>query len=239
MQGVAQVIDENLPGCGIVVTNGTLGCRVPYFLKKAHVIGHTTIGFAGCDAWRKSWRENTGTDHSHKEFNIEGVQRKSPTTHRGSGYQGDEANPLSPWGGPDEFIEIVSKYRSQLKPRLTVNQHEGDPQTLRKYVDRTGLPEGEYLDFLEDPEPKYLKDLGVLVFVGMKDKKHWIYGDSVDDKREVYMAQKFAEHSKNVNVIPVPSHGHYAMVERYNEKFAHLWLWSHKDGYFQSRRVSD
>ena len=231
MQGVAKLLDEHLGGRGIVVTNGTLGCRVPVFLEKCKVVGHTTIGFAGCDAWRASWRERTGSDLSFKEFPIDDIQRKSPDTHRNSGYHSDDM--LAPWGSPDAYVAAVSPYRSQLKPSLTVNQHEGDVDVIMKYVERTGLPRGEYFDYLDEPDPKTLKDLGVLVFVGMNDKKHWIFGDDIEDKREVYMARQFAKHSKKVNVIPVPHYGHIAMNEGHNEKFVYHWLWSHKDGYFK------
>ncbi len=232
MQGVATLVERHLAGRGLVVTNGTMGCGLPPFLKKTRIVGSTSIGFAGCDAWRLKWRNKTKADKSHKEFPIDEMQRKSPDTHRNSGYQSDEK--LTPWGGPDEFIKTVSRYRSQLKTSLTVNQHEANIDVLMKYVERTGLPKQEYLSYLDEPKPEYLKDLGVLVFVGMHDKKHWIYGDDVEDKREVFMARQHQKHSDKVHVIPVPDYGHIAMAELHNEKFVYHWLWAHKEGYFKA-----
>lgn len=231
MQGVAALVEQHLKGRGLVVTNGTMGCGLPPMLKTARIVGSTTIGFAGCDFWRLKWRDKTGADKSHKKFPIDEMQRKSPETHRNSGYQSDAM--LTPWGGPDEFIKTVSRYRSQMKTSLTVNQHEANTDVLMEYVKRTGLPKQEYFSYLDEPKPEYLKDLGVLVFVGMHDKKHWIYGDDVEDKREVFMARQHQKHSDRVHVIPVPHYGHIAMSELHNEKFAYHWLWAHKDGYFK------
>ena len=231
MQGCVELIEKHLPGRGLIVTNGTQGFGIAPMLKTGKVVGHTTIGFAGCDYWRLQGRDKKGADKSHKKFPIDEMQRKSPETHRNSGYQSDAM--LTPWGGPDEFIKTVSQYRSQLKTSLTVNQHEANTDVLMEYVKRTGLPKQEYFSYLDEPTPAQLKDLGVLVFVGMHDKKHWIYGDNVEDKREVFMARQFEKHSDKVHVVPVPHYGHIAMCELHNEKFVYHWGWAHKEGYFK------
>ena len=231
VQGTALLMDEHLAGRGVIATNGPLHARLPTFLTSARMIGMASIGFAGTDGWRRKWGEKVGGDPFIWHWPVDKVQRKSPESHLKSGYESDEM--LTPWGGAKEFIEIVSRYRSQLKSSLTVNQHDAAVEELEQYVKMTGLPRGEYFDFLEDPEPATMKDQGILVFVGQHDKKRWIWGDDIEDKWEVFMARQYQRFTDRVHTIPVPHHGHYGMTEKYNEKFVYHWLWSHKDGYFR------
>ena len=74
MQGVAALVEEHVPSRGLIVTNGTMGARLPLFLKKTRLIGATTIGFAGCDAWRMKWRDKTGADKEKIRGAIEGTK---------------------------------------------------------------------------------------------------------------------------------------------------------------------
>lgn len=232
VQGSALLIDTHLSGRGVIATNGPLHVRLPTFLKKARMIGMTSIGFAGTDGWRLKWGRKVGGDPFIWHWPIDKVQRKSPESHKKSGYESDQM--LTPWGGGEAFIEIVSRYRSQLKSSLTVNQHDAAVEELEQYVRLTGLPRGEYFDFLDDPAPATIQGQGILVFVGMHDKKRWIWGEDVEDKWEVFMARQYERFGARTHMIPVPHHGHYAMTEKYNEKFVHHWLWSHKDGYFRT-----
>jgi hypothetical protein len=232
MQGVGLLVDKHLAGRGIVCTNGQVHGRLPAFIAKTRIVGMASIGFGGQDGWRLKWAEKLGKDPFIWHWPVDGAQQKKSTdTFKKSGYESDKM--LTPWGGADEFIREVSRYRSQLKSTLTVNQHDAAVEELEQYVKMTGLPRGEYFDFLNDPAPGSMKGQGILMFVGMHDKKRWIWGDDVEEKWEVFMARQYQRFADRVHMIPVPHHGHFAMTELHNEKFVYHWLWSHKDGYFE------
>jgi hypothetical protein len=53
---------------------------------------------------------------------------------------------VTPWGGADDYIRLVSPLRSQMKTSLCDNQHNAAVEILEEYPKRTGLPREEYFD---------------------------------------------------------------------------------------------
>ena len=83
-----------------------------------------------------------------------------PDSFRKSGYV-DPAD-LTPWGGAEDYIRLVSPLRSQMKTSLCDNQHNAAVGILEEYPKRTGLPREEYFDHLQEPDPNWLKTIKVL-----------------------------------------------------------------------------
>lgn len=106
---------------------------------------------------------------------------------------------------------------------------------LEKYVEMTGLPREEYFDYLDEPDHDVLKSLGILMIVGERDKHHWIEGDKLEDKRDVYMANRYSQFTDRAHLVVVPKMGHAGYAELYNEKIPYVWMWGHKAGYFKSK----
>ena len=121
-----------------------------------------------------------------------------------------------------------------MKTGLCDNQHMVVPEMLEQYPAKTGLPRNEYFDHLVDPDANWLKSISVLLMVGSDDKGHWVAGNKIEDKREIFMGRKYETAGARVHVVFVPKYGHYGMMELHNEKIAYTWLWAFKNGYFPS-----
>ena len=119
-----------------------------------------------------------------------------------------------------------------MKTSLCDNQHNGAVGILDRYVEATGLPRDEYYDHLQDPDPEWLGNVGVLLVVGENDRGHWIRGERLEDKREMFMAAKYAAANARCHVVLIPRYGHVGYAELHNEKIAHLWLWAVREGFF-------
>src|SRR5262249_33222502 len=129
---------------------------------------------------------------------------------------------------------LVSPLRSQMKTSLCDNQHNAAVGILEEYPKRTGLPREEYFDHLQAPDPNWLKTIKVLLTVGENDKGHWVKGDRLQDKREMFIGAKYAAITRGAHVVLIPRYGHVGYAELYNEKIAYLWLLALKEGYFAS-----
>jgi hypothetical protein len=162
---------------------------------------------------------------------VDQVSRRSPNSFKESGYIDPED--LTPWGGADDYIRLVSPLRSQMKTSLCDNQHNAAVGILAEYAERTGLPREEYFDHLQEPDPDWLKTIRVLLTVGENDKGHWVKGDKLEDKREMFMAAKYAAATRGAHVVLLPRYGHVGYAELYNEKIVYLWLWAYKSNYFE------
>jgi hypothetical protein len=233
LQGAGLLSDEYLAGREIIgfghSTGGPMAAHLTRFSKKAQVIGLAGFGSGGPDGWRLEWRNRTGAE-KYAEKPVDQVSRRSPDSFKESGYVDPED--LTPWGGADEYIRLVSPLRSQMKTSLCDNQHNAALGILEEYPKRTGLPREEYFDHLQDPDANWLKSIKVLLTVGENDKGHWIRGDRLEDKREMFMGAKYAATTRGAHVVLIPRYGHVGYAELYNEKIAYLWLWAHKAGYF-------
>jgi pimeloyl-ACP methyl ester carboxylesterase len=233
LQGAGLLTDQNFAGREIIVfghsTGGPMAAHLTRFTKKTKVIGIVGFGSGGPDGWRKEWRDKTGSEKYH-EVPLEQVSRRSPDSFKNSGYVDPED--LTPWGGAEDYIRLVSPLRSQMKTSLCDNQHNGAVGTLEEYPKRTGLPREEYFDHLQDPDPNWLKTIRVLLVAGENDKGHWVRGDRVEDKREMFMGAKYAATTRGAHVVLIPRYGHVGYAELHNEKIAYLWLWAYKSGYF-------
>ena len=106
------------------------------------------------------------------------------------------------------------------------NQHNVFPERLEEYVRVTGLPRDEYFDHLQDPPSEWLAKLKVLLMVGENDHGHWIGGKSLGDKREMFMAGKYAAGGADVHVGLVPKYTHMGHWALHNEKITYAWLWA-------------
>jgi pimeloyl-ACP methyl ester carboxylesterase len=233
LQGAGSLADEHLAGREIIgfghSTGGPMAAHLTRFSKKTKVIGLVGFGSGGPDGWRLEWRNKTGAE-KYAEKPVDHVSRRSPDSFKESGYVDPED--LTPWGGADEYIRLVSPLRSQMKTSLCDNQHNAAMGILEEYPKRTGLPREEYFDHLQEPDGNWLKSIKVLLTVGENDKGHWVRGDRLEDKREMFMGAKYAAATRGAHVVLIPRYGHVGYAELYNEKIAYLWLWAHKAGYF-------
>jgi pimeloyl-ACP methyl ester carboxylesterase len=233
LQGAGLLTDTHLAGRQIIAfghsTGGPMAAHLTRFSKKTTVIGLVGFGSGGPDGWRLEWRNQTGAE-KYAEKPVDHVSRRSPDTFKESGYVDPED--LTPWGGADDYIRLVSPLRSQMKTSLCDNQHNAALGILEEYSKRTGLPREEYFDHLQEPDRAWLRSIKVLLTVGENDKGHWVRGNRLEDKREMFMGAKYAAATRGVHVVLIPRYGHVGYAELYNEKIAYLWLWAYKAGYF-------
>jgi hypothetical protein len=235
LQGAGLLTDNYLAGREIIgfghSTGGPMAAHLTRFSKKTKVIGLVGFGSGGPDGWRKEWRDKTGAE-KYVEKPIDHVSKRSPDSFKASGYVDPED--LTPWGGADDYIRLVSPLRSQMKTSLCDNQHNAAVGILEEYPKRTGLPREEYFDHLQDPHPNWLKTIRVLLVAGENDKGHWVNsGAPLENKREMFMGAKYAATTRGAHVVLIPRYGHVGYAELYNEKIAYLWLWAFKSGYFE------
>ena len=234
LQGAGQLTDEHLGGCEVLAfghsTGGPMAAHLCRFSKKTRIIGLVGFGSGGPDGWRKEWREKTGSE-SYREVPVEKVSRRSPDSFREARYE--DPPDLTPWGTAEDYIRLVSNIRSQMKTSLCDNQHNGAVGILEEYVKRTGLPREEYFDHLNDPEPRWLKTISALLVVGESDHGHWVKGERIEDKREMFMGAKYAAAARGAHVVLIPRFGHVGYSELHNEKIAYLWLWAVESGYLK------
>ena len=233
LQGAGLLADTHLPDREVLAfghsTGGPMAAHLHRFVRRARVTGLLGFGSGGPDGWRKEWREHTGAEE-YSEIPVEQISRRSPESFRAARYEDPED--LTPWGGPEEYMAWANPRRSQMKTSLCDNQHNGAVGILDRYVELTGLPREEYYDHLQDPDPEWLRNIGVLLVVGENDRGHWIRGDRLEDKREMFMGAKYAATARGAHVVFIPRYGHVGYAELYNEKIAHLWLWAVKEGFF-------
>ena len=233
LQGAGLLTDQHFAGREIIgfghSTGGPMAAHLTRFSKKTKVIGLVGFGSGGPDGWRLEWRNQTGAE-KYTEKPIDHVSRRSPDSFKESGYVDPED--LTPWGGADDYIRLISPLRSQMKTSLCDNQHNAAVGILDEYVKRTGLPREEYFDHLQEPDPAWLKTIRVLLTVGENDKGHWVKGERLEDKREMFMGAKYAASTRGAPVVLIPRYGHVGYSELHNEKIAYLWLWALKAGYF-------
>ena len=233
LQGAGLLADQNLASRAIIAfghsTGGPMAAHLTRFSEKTKVIGIVGFGSGGPDGWRKEWRDNTGAE-KYVEKPVDHVARRSPDSFKESGYIDPED--LTPWGGADDYIRLVSPLRSQMKTSLCDNQHNAALGILDEYIKRTGLPREEYFDHLQEPDPDWLKTIRVLLTVGENDKGHWVQGEKLEHKREMFMGAKYAAATRGAHVVLIPRYGHVGYAELYNEKIAYLWLWAHKANFF-------
>ena len=236
LQGAGLLTDNHLAGREIIgfghSTGGPMAAHLTRFSQKTKVIGLVGFGSGGPDGWRKEWRDKTGAE-KYTEKPVDHISKRSPDSFKASGYVDPED--LTPWGGADDYIRIVSPLRSQMKTSLCDNQHNAAVGILEEYPKRTGLPREEYFDHLQDPDPNWLKTIRVLLVAGENDKGHWVNsGAPLENKREMFMGAKYAASTRGAHVLLIPRYGHVGYAERYNEKIAYLWLWAFKAGYFDN-----
>lgn len=234
LQGAGLLTDQHLAGREILAfghsTGGPMAAHLTRFSTLTKVIGLIGFGTGGPDGWRKEWRDKTGSE-KYVEKPVDHVSRRSPDSFKNSGYV--DPPDLTPWGGADEYIRLISPLRSQMKTSLCDNQHNAAVGILEEYPRRTGLPRQEYFDHLQEPDPHWLSTIRVLLTVGENDKGHWVKGERLEDKREMYMGAKYAAVTRGAHVVLIPRYGHVGYAELYNEKIAYLWLWAYKSGYFE------
>jgi pimeloyl-ACP methyl ester carboxylesterase len=235
LQGAGLLTDEHLGGRELLAfghsTGGPMAAHLTRFSKKTKVIGLVGFGTGGPDGWRKEWRETTGAE-KYVEKPIDHLSRRSPDSFRESGYV--DPPDLTPWGDAEQYIRLISPHRSQMKTSLCDNQHNAAVGILEEYPKRTGLPREEYFDHLQEPDPKWLQTIRVLLIVGENDKGHWVKGDKLEHKREIFMGMKYAATTRGAHVLLVPRYGHVGYAELHNEKIAYLWLWAYRTGYFDT-----
>lgn len=233
LQGAGLLTDKYLSKRRVITfghsTGGPMAAHLTRFSKETQVIGIVGWGSGGPDGWRKEWREATGME-TPKPYGLTQISRRSVEGYRKSHYE--DLPELTPWGSMEDFFRLTEKTRPQIKIGLRDNQHNVFPERLEEYVKLTGLPRDEYFDHLQDPAPEWLESLKVLFMVGENDHGHWLGGKTLADKREMFMASKYAAGSSTVHVGLVPKYTHMGHWALHNEKIVYLWLWALKTGYF-------
>jgi pimeloyl-ACP methyl ester carboxylesterase len=233
LQGGGLLTDQHLAGRELLAfghsTGGPMAAHLARFSKETKIIGLIGFGSGGPDGWRKEWREQTRAEE-YVEKPLDHLSRRSPDSFRESGYV--DPPELTPWGGADDYIRLVSPLRSQLKTSLCDNQHNAAVGILEEYAKQTGLPREEFFDHLQEPDSKWLKTIRVVLVVGENDKGHWLKGKRLEDKREMFMGAKYAATTRGAHVVLIPRYGHVGYAELHNEKIAYLWLWAMRSGYF-------
>ena len=234
LTGAAHLVADHLAGRNIITwghsTGGPMAAHLHRFVGN-RVLGIAGFGSGGPDGWRKAWREATDAE-GYTEFPPGHMSRRSPDTYRASGYEDPED--LCPWGGPEQLFQWAENaHRSQIKTGLCDNQHRGMVEALEAWPGATGLPREEFFDHLCDPDPDWLRTASMLLLVGDNDKGHWVAGDNIADKPEMFMARKYRESgARRCHVALIPRYGHFGFMELHNEKFVYLWLWALENGYF-------
>jgi len=233
LQGAGLLVDTHLKDRELLAfghsTGGPMAAHLHRFSKMTRVVGIVGFGSGGPDGWRKEWRETTGAE-KYQEKPLEAISRRSPESFRRASYE--DPRDLTPWGGAEEFMRWANEIRSQIKTGLCDNQHMASIGILEEYPKKTGLPREEYFDHLKEPDPDWLENIRVLLLVGEKDRGHWLKGDRLEDKREMFMAEKYAACTKDARLVLIPRYGHAGYLALHNEKLAYLWLRAARSGYF-------
>ena len=233
MEGAGRLVDRHLAGRRLLAfghsTGGPMAADLYRVVDKAKVVGIIGFGSGGPDGWRGRWRDQTGAE-SAKEQPLDLVASHTAEGFRRAGYE--DHGDLTPWGGAEEYTAWGARVRSQIKTGLCFNQHRACRRALEKYPALTGLAAEEYLGHLADPDPEWLASIGVLLLVGENDRGHWLRGERIGDKREMYMAVRYAEHTPRSRLVLVPRYGHFGFAARHNEKIVHAWLWALLNGFF-------
>ena len=233
LQGAGQLTDRLLRGRRLITfghsTGGPMAAHLTRFTQEAEVIGVVGWGSGGPDGWRREWRETTGME-TPKPYGLAQISRRTADAYRRSHYE--DLPELTPWGRMEDFFRLTERTRPQIKIGLRDNQHNVFPARLEEYVRVTGLPRDEYFDHLQDPPSEWLARLKVLLMVGENDHGHWIGGKSLGDKREMFMAGKYAAGGADVHVGLVPKYTHMGHWALHNEKITYAWLWALETGYF-------
>ncbi|HEU4639532.1 MAG TPA: hypothetical protein VFS84_11805, partial [Candidatus Binatia bacterium] len=134
LQGAGLLTDQRFAGREIIgfghSTGGPMAAHLTRFSKKTKVIGLVGFGSGGPDGWRLEWRNQTGAE-KYTEKPIDHVSRRSPDSFKESGYVDPED--LTPWGGADDYIRLISPLRSQMNTSLCDNQHNAAVGILDEY----------------------------------------------------------------------------------------------------------
>ena len=75
----------------------------------------------------------------------------------------------------------------------------------------------------------------MLFLVGENDKAHWVVGDRLQDKVEMFMAAKYRAMGARSQVVCFPRYGHNGYCELHCGKIPYLWLWAYREGFFERR----
>lgn len=234
VQGAAQLADEHMAGYKLISfghsTGGPMSISLQRMIRKCTVAGIVGWGSGGPDGWQRERAAMLKKDPDAGNRVLGTVARRTVESFRKSGYEDDLD--LTPWGPAERYFDWAFKYKAQFKTCLCDNQHGGSIERLLEYPARTGIDRLEYVDHLFDPEPEFLSGLSVLLLAGMRDKGHWINGESEDDKLEPFMARKFAQRTKRTRLVIVPRFGHFGFVGAHNEAIVHCWLEALQTGFF-------
>jgi hypothetical protein len=232
MQGAAALADEHLAGRDVLAfghsTGGPMAVALHGFSKKTRTTGIVGFGRGGPQGWRKEWLERIG--QPYRDYPLDHIARRSVKSFRDAGYEGPAE--VCPWGGAEQYVDWAYHVRSQIKTGLCDNQLLGAVPRLEEYAALTGLGRAEYLDYLDEPDPDWLASIGVLLLCSENDRPHWILGDKLEDKYDVFMGAKYARFTPRVQVAYVPKYSHYGIQELHNEIIVYLWLTALKDGFF-------
>jgi hypothetical protein len=232
MQGAGQLVDEHLAGRDVLVfghsTGGPMLVDLHVFSKKTRTVGIVGFGSGGPQGWRKEWLEVT--KQKYRDFPLDHISRRSVKAFRDAGYEGPAE--VCPWGGAEGYISWGNYARSHIKTGLCDNQLLGAVKKLEEYPAITGLPREEYLDYLEEQDHAFLRSIGVMLLCSENDRPHWIIGDKLEDKYDVFMGIKYTRFTPRVQVSYVPKYSHYGIQELHNEKIVYVWLWALCAGLF-------
>jgi pimeloyl-ACP methyl ester carboxylesterase len=234
VQGAAQLAEEHMAGYRIVSfghsTGGPMSISLQRFAKRFEIVGIAGWGSGGPDGWSRERSAMMKKDPDAGSKTIGSVARRTVESFLRSGYEDDVD--LTPWGPAERYFDWAFKYKAQFKTCLCDNQHGGSVERLSEYPPLTGIDRLEYVDHLFDPDPDFMAATPVLLLAGMRDKGHWINGETEDDKLEPFMARKFAQRTPRTRLVVVPRFGHFGFVGAHNEAIVHCWVAALRNGFF-------
>jgi hypothetical protein len=233
VQGMGSLVDALLTDRDVFAfghsTGGPMAVSLHRFVKHARIKGILGWGSGGPDGWYREWEQWIAPAHD-KTFALDVVQRRNVTSFQAAGYE--DAEELTPWGNAHGYFEWANLYKSQMKTGLCDNQHSAHVELLHTYAKETGLPLSEYMDHLEDPDPRWLSETGVLLLTGEHDRQHWMRTASSCGQLERYYGEKFSVRAARTQVVVVPKYGHFGFVGLYNEKIVYYFLNALHSGFF-------
>jgi hypothetical protein len=232
MHGFGRLVDAYLPARKLLAfghsTGGPMAADLHLYTETAEVIGIIGFGSSGPSYWRHDWAEQSG--QPYRDMPLAEISRRNIASFRTSGYEG--LPELTPWGNAEAVCKWAFHARSQIKTGLCDNQMICAVPRLKEYAALTGLPTEEYIGYLDNMDPTWLRSIGVFLLCSENDRIHWTTGDRIEDKHDVYMARRYRDFSPRVRVSYIPKYSHYGIWELHNEKIAYAWLWAFRQGFF-------
>jgi pimeloyl-ACP methyl ester carboxylesterase len=232
VQGMATLIEQAFQDQNLIVfghsTGGPMVVALPRFLCTNTITGIVGWGSSEPNLWAREW-SHWIRGKPTPAIPIDKISRRLPGWFRSAGYE-DERE-LCPWGGAEDYSAWADRNKSQFKTSLCDNQHHAIVETFGEYAGRSGQPLEAYTTYLQDPDPTWLRRIGVLLMVGEKDSRLW-GGDTPHSNRQLFASAKYELRAGRARTIVVPRLGHFGFVGLHNEQIVYRWVEAIESGFF-------